>query len=294
MTTKLSVVIATYNRCDDLKECLSSIFDLRNKPYEVIVVDSDSEDETEKLKKRFPIKFLSVARKNRQLARNIGISNAKGDVVAFLDDDVVVCEGWLNYIIRPYVNERVGGVGGRVIPYGKSKNFYVRTNRENVGKVFGSGLVIGNFDLPLKKTIEVDSLIGCNMSFRRELLLEVGGFDENFAGTGYRDDTDLCMRIRRLRYGLVYHPKALVWHKFKGKCISNDWTYWYVRNHVYFYFKNLFAQDKLSYPSFLYSMFMPPRGYILKSGIKLKIEPVLVLHVLKGLFDGYKTWQRSA
>lgn len=287
------MVIATYNRYKDLRECLCSIFDLKVKPYEVIVVDSNSRDETGKLKDFFPIKFFSITKKNRQLARNIGISNASGDILAFLDDDVAVYKEWLNYIIEPYVNHSVGGVGGRVIPYGKSDKFHVKTSRGDIGKVFSNGLVIGNFDLPSENLIQVDSLIGCNMSFRRELLLKVGGFDENYAGTGYRDDTDLCIRIRRLGYKLVYHPKALVWHKFKGKHVSGEWSYWYVRNHVYFYFKNLFAQYKLGFPMFLYYMFMPPRDYILKSEVKLKIEPMLVLNVFKGLFNGYKTWQKS-
>jgi len=293
LNARISVVIPTYNRYEDLYECLHSIFALKVKPYEVIVVDSNSMDETGKLKDCFPIKFVSIKERSRQHARNLGISMASGDIIAFLDDDVVVCEEWLNQIVKPYVNDSVGGVGGRVIAYGTSNKFYVKIGRGNVGRIFSNGLVIGNFDLPSRNLIAVDSFIGCNMSFGRELLLKVGGFDENYAGTGYRDDTDLCIRIRRLGYKLVYNPKALVYHKFRGKRVSGKWSYWYVRNHVYFYFKNLFAQNRLSFPMFLYYMFMPPRDYVLKSEVKLKIEPMLVLNVLKGLFDGYKTWQKS-
>ena len=287
------MVIPTYNRYKDLKGCLCSIFGLKTKPYEVIVVDSNSADDTEKLKVCFPIKFVSISKRNRQRARNLGISMASGNIIAFLDDDVLVHKEWLNQIIKLYINDSVGGVGGRVIPYGASDKFHVKISRGAVGKVFSNGLVIGNFDLPSRTLIEVDSLIGCNMSFRRKLLLKVGGFDENYTGTGYRDDTDLCIRIRRLGYKLLYNPNALVWHKFKGKLMSGVWSYWYVRNHVYFYFKNLFAQYKLGFLMFLYHMLMPPRDYVLKSGVKVKMEPALVLNVLKGLFDGYKTWRKS-
>lgn len=287
------MVIATYNRHKDLRECLCSIFDLKVKPYEVIVVDSNSRDETRKLKNCFPIKFVSIRERNRQCARNLGISMASGEIIAFLDDDVVVYKGWLNQIVKPYANDSVGGVGGRVIPYGVPNKFHVKTSMDDIGKVFINGLVIGNFDLPSENLVKVDSFIGCNMSFRQELLLKVGGFDENYVGTGYRDDTDLCIRIRRLGYELIYNPNALVLHKFRGKRVSDNWSYWYVRNHVYFYFKNLFAQNSIGFPMFLYHMFMPPRDYVLKSGVKPKIEPMLVPNVFKGFFDGYRTWQKS-
>jgi GT2 family glycosyltransferase len=288
----VSVVIATYNRLNDLAECLRSLFDEEVKPYEVIVVDSNSTDGTENLKDHFPIKFLSLKERNRQRARNLGISAASGDVVAFLDDDVIVHKEWLKKISEPYMNDDgVGGVGGRAIPYGASERFYVSVGRNEVGRVFRNGLVIGNFDMPLKNLVEVDSFIGCNMSFRRGLLLRAGGFDENYLGTGYRDDTDLCLRVRKFDHKLLYQSKALVWHKFRGKHVGSAWSYWYVRNQVYFYMKNMFVESKSGFPLFVYRMFFPPRDYVLKSGVKLNIEPALISKVLRGLIDGYRTWR---
>jgi len=291
LTVKVSIVIATYNRCEDLKECLDSVFDLEVEPLEVIVVDSKSTDNTKQLKDCFPIEFVSTNRRNRQSARNLGISIADGDVIAFLDDDVVVGDEWLREMIISYTDSTVGGVGGRAIPYGSTEEFYTKISNTEVGKVFNDGLVIGNFDFPSEKMLEVDSFIGCNMSFRRDLLLRVRGFDENYLGTGYRDDTDLCMRIRRLGYKLLYQPKSLVWHKFRGKRVSSEWSYWYIRNHVYFYLKNIFSEHKRGFPFFLHKMFFPPRDYVLKSGIKMKINPALISNVFRGLTDGYKTWK---
>lgn len=293
MTARVSIVIATYNRCEDLRECLSSIFDLKDGLLEVIVVDSKSTDGTRQLKDRFPIEFVSINRRNRQSARNLGISNAHGDIIAFLDDDVVVSDEWLDRMIIPYTDSSVGGVGGRTIPYGKTEEFYTKVSENEIGKVFNDGLVLGNFDFPSESIVEVDSFIGCNMSFRRGLLLRVGGFDENYIGTGYRDDTDLCIRIRRLGYKLLYQPKSLVWHKFRGKRVSSDWSYWYIRNHVYFYLKNIFAEHRKSFLFFLQKMFFPPRDYVLKSGINLRIDPTLISNVFRGFADGYKTWKNS-
>ncbi|MEM2971630.1 MAG: glycosyltransferase family 2 protein [Candidatus Bathyarchaeia archaeon] len=294
MSFKVSIIIATYNRFNDLKECLSSVFRLKTKPHEVIIVDSNSTDGTRTLKDYFPAKFVFTSKRNRQYARNLGISTTTGDIVAFLDDDVVVQKEWLNEIVKPYVDKSVGGVGGRVIPYGKSAKFYLKISKCDVGKVYSNGLVIGNFDVPSQNLLEVDSLLGCNMSFRRELLLKLKGFDENYAGTGYRDDTDMCIRIRKLGYKILYNPKALIWHKFKGKQVGGVWSYWYIRNNVYFYLKNFYAQYKLSFPIFLYRLFMPPRDYILKSGVKVKIEPTLFLNTFKGFINGFKTWQKHA
>jgi glycogen(starch) synthase len=291
LNARVSVVIATYKRVDDLKECLNSIFGLSTPPYEIIVVDSNSRDGTEELGNLFAIKYASIRDRNRQRARNLGISMARGEIVAFLDDDVIVDANWLNQIATSYTDIEVGGVGGRVLPVGSHKGSYVKTAQSDIGKVSIDGLVVGNFDLPAKNAIRVDSFIGCNMSFRRALLVKEGGFDEKYVGSGYRDDTDLCMRIRRRGYWLVYNPKALVWHKYRGKKISRDWSYWYVRNNVYFYLKNLFPQYRLRLPIFLYSLFMPPRDYVLKSGIRMKIEPSVLINVLKGFRDGHRTWR---
>ncbi|MEM3010835.1 MAG: glycosyltransferase family 2 protein [Candidatus Bathyarchaeia archaeon] len=288
---KLSVVIITYNRYKDLKECLDSIFKMHQKPYEVIVVDSNSRDGTDTVKNKYPIEFISIPQKNMQKARNVGIFRAKGEIVAFLDDDVVVDKNWSKYILEPYKDRKVGGVGGRVINYGASPESYVKLKDAGVGRVFKNGLVLGNFDTLLAQSIEVDCFIGCNMSFRRELLLKIGGCDEKLKGNCFRDDTDLCLRIKNLGYKLIFQPKALVWHKFRGKQITNEWIYWYVRNNTYFYLKNIFPKSRLRFPFFLYRMFFPPKDYVQKSGVKIKKSPKIFPTALVGLYHGIKAYK---
>lgn len=290
---KLSVVIVTYNRYRDLKECLDSVFNLADQPYEVIVVDSCSTDDTDKVKECYPIRFISIPERSMVSARNVGITAAQGDIVAFLDDDVVVDKTWSKYIIKPYQDNNVGGVGGRVITYGKTKKHYVKVKNREVGRVFSNGLVLGNFDTPLTHPVEVDCLFGCNMSFRRDLLLEAGGFDENYKGNCFREETDCCIRIKKLGYTLIYQPKALVWHKFWGKTTNREWGYWYMRNHTYFYLKNVFPQSKAKLPIFLYRTFFPPRDYMLKVGMKVKLEFKTLAFAFKGLLDGSKAHARA-
>lgn len=289
----LSVVIATYNRCEDLRECLDSLFDMGEKPYEVIVIDSCSMDGTKEVKDSYPIEFFSIHERSRQKARNVGISVARGDVIAFLDDDVVVNNGWSKSLIDPYEDETVGAVGGRVIPYGNPSRKYSSVNKEVVGKVSNDGLVLGNFNTPLQSCIEVDCLMGCNMSVRKKILQRIGGFDENLKGTCYRDDTDCCLGVKRIGYKVLYQPKAVVWHKFKGKNIDRKWIYWYVRNHTYFYLKNIFHKARAKLPLFFLRTLFPPRAYVLKSGIKVKPELRVILSTLKGFVDGAKAWKKS-
>jgi len=288
---KLSVIIITYNRYEDLKECLDSIFKMRQKPYEVIVVDSHSTDNTETVKNMYPIDFITIPQRNMQKARNVGISRAKGEIIAFLDDDVIVDKNWSKHILEPYRNKEVGGVGGRVINYGSSPTCYVKVKDPRVGLVSKDGFVLGNFDTLLEHPVEVDCFIGCNMSFRKELLLKIGGCDEKLEGNCFRDDTDLCLRIKNLGYKLIFQPKALVWHKFRGKKITNEWVYWYVRNNTYFYLKNVFPKSRIRFPIFLYKMFFPPKDYVQKSGIKIKKSPKTLLLALAGIYQGIKTYK---
>ena len=293
MKSKLSIVIATYNRYKDLVDCLDSIIKMNYLPFEIIIVDSSSTDDTRKIKDSYPIRFVSIKEKSRERARNIGSSLAEGDIVAFLDDDVLAHPQWSKHLVETYKHSQIGGVGGRVIPYGAPENFYQKVIKVDVGKIFKTGFVMGNYDTLLESPIEVDSLIGCNMSFRKGVMKKVGGFDENFSGNCFRDDTDYCVRIRKQGYKLLYQPKALVWHKFKGKTANPQWVYWYIRNNTYFYFKHVFAQSRLQLASFFYWMFFPPRDYVLKSGIRVKLNLTTLALALKGILDGINVYRAN-
>lgn len=283
-----SVIIITYNRRKDLEECLNSLFNMSVEPYEVIVVDSSSTDGTEKAKDLYPINFISIEERGITKARNKGISVAQGDVVAFVDDDVIVSRDWLKYLLKAYNGGRAHGVGGRVMPHGTSKEYYIETKKIIVGKVFDDGLVISNFDAALPSSIEVDFIYGCNMSFKKEALLRVGGFDENLKGNCFREDTDVCLRLKKLRYKIVYQPKALVWHKCKNKILDCESVYWYTRNHTYFYLKNIFPENKAKFPLFFYRLFFPPRDYIKRLGFQIELSPRFSVCALTGLIDGIK------
>jgi len=287
---KASVLIPTYNRRNDLEECVKSLLSMNFKPYEIIVVDSHSTDGTEELQEIYTMRYVRIEQRNRQTARNVGVSKAEGDVIAFLDDDVVVSQNWLKNLLKPYKDPNVGGVGGRTIPYGQPPSFCVKIRLSGVGKVHNDGLVLSNFDTPLHQPLEVDCLPGCNMSFKKDALASVNGFDENFEGNCFRDDTDLCLRIRKLGYRLIFQPKSIVWHKRKGRKIDEHWIYWYVRNNTYFYLKNIFPAKKRYLPMFFFRQMFPPKEYVQKSEVKVKPTVTLPLLTLKGFVNGLCTY----
>ena len=282
----LSVVIATHNRSDDLEDCIRSLLRMKRQPLEIIAVDSSSLDNTRKLAETYPIQYISIREENRQRARNIGLSKSKGDIVAFIDDDVVVDQDWCTNLLISYSDTRIGGVGGRVIPFGAPIDRLSKIKRSETGKVYADGLILGNFDVVLPSLTEVDHLAGCNMSFRKDLLIKLGGFDENFIGSGFRDDTDTSLRIKKAGYKLIYQSKALVWHKFLGRVFDEKWTYWYVRNSIYFYFKNISPPSGFYFPQFLLRLILIPQGYIKKSRVSVKPTCPIFLAAVRGMVEG--------
>ena len=263
----LSVVIVTYNRCEDLKESLDAISKLEEKPCEIIVVDSNSTDCTHDIIRQYPIHFLNMNERGMVKARNVGWQHAKGDIIAFVDDDAQVSKTWSKYILEPFSNEKVGGVVGRVISSVDRVELNVQKHNE-VGKVFVNGFVLGNFDSDQEDTTQVDTLIGCNMSFKRCVLEEVGGFDEKFRGNCLREDTDISLRVRKLNYKLVFHPKASVIHKYTGRPVTKTWFYWNIYNHTYFFLKNFKPITPQKFFHFLVVTLRPPAEYVEKNNLK--------------------------
>jgi GT2 family glycosyltransferase len=189
------------------------------------------------------------------VARNIGIIKAKGEIIAFIDDDAIADEDWIKQILRNYNRKKIGAVGGKVI-----EDRPLRENRKNAGSLIGkigkTGELISNFDLGNDK-IEADHIKGTNMSFIKKNLIEIGGFDNLYGGRAYREETDVCVRLKKRGYQIIFDPKAKVFHKRIGPKSSHAIRkniiieYWRARNHIYFYFKNIFSSYVRHFLGFL-------------------------------------------
>jgi len=174
-------------------------------------VDDGSTDGTEalgaELAKRPRVRYLRQENRGAAAARNRGIAEAAGHIVAFTDDDCLVPPEWLERLADGYARHpEVAGVGGRIVaPPDVLRTRAVARLEDHVARnVYGAGEeeVLGGFDCPAGGTN--------NMSYRRDALLEVGGFDEGFPPRVWGEDADLKLRITRRGGRLLYVPVAVV------------------------------------------------------------------------------------
>jgi glycogen synthase len=212
-TPLCSVVISTYNRASFLRNTLQSLARQTYHDFEVIVVCGPCTDETKSVLAAYSerLRVISCPIKNLSVSRNLGIEAAAGDIVAFIDDDAIATPRWLEELVAGYVSDDIGGVGGVVIDHtGRSYQYKYslcnRLGRTDFGKVPPFDSNVGPGANPFIY------LQGTNASFRRERLIEIGGFNEQIAY--YHDETDVCLRIIDSGYRLSALDGAAVFHKY--------------------------------------------------------------------------------
>ncbi|MCM8792618.1 MAG: glycosyltransferase family 2 protein [Candidatus Omnitrophica bacterium] len=193
----ISVVIPTYNRYPILVKLIENLWKQNPRPLEIIVIDQTENQEAlkekflKKLIKENIIRYIYQSKVSANIARNRGIKEAKGEIVLILNDDVIIPEDFIKNHMKNFFDFLIVAVSGAVIEddSGFTDIIPLRYYRKFTGWMY--------FPLNFSKRTEVINLNACNMSVRRDVILRVGGFDENFTHT-YFDDTDLSLRIHRL------------------------------------------------------------------------------------------------
>jgi GT2 family glycosyltransferase len=217
---KASIIIPTYNRGALLCSTIEMTLQQTHRDCEVIVVDQSPSMETQVStyieSVRHRVRYLRLKSPNLPGARNAGINAASGEIVLFLDYDVMIGPAYVSSILGTYTNDDIGGVCGVPIPQ-SCGDYVAESNR--VANLLGieehsqSGEIVG-----------VKTMMGVNMSFQRRALIEAGLFDEAFAGSGWGEDTDLTMRVRRLGYRFLLNTRINVIHlePATGGCSNRD------------------------------------------------------------------------
>ncbi|MGB7053568.1 MAG: glycosyltransferase family 2 protein [Acidimicrobiales bacterium] len=248
--TSASVVVITFERPDHLARCLEHLERQATAPWEIIVVDSSVSDDTEQLVgEKFPsITYRRTAAGRGAMAtvRNMGYEMASGDVIAFVDDDAYAEPDWLTRLLVPYDELDVGAVGGRQI---RRQPGELTEGLDAIGRLLPDGTLTGNFAADPGRVVTVDHLLGANMSFRRRVLDEIGGIRDGYFGTCVREESDLCLRVARAGYRLLYAPDAVVEHVAapynKGRRFDLRYQYWSQKNHVIYLVRNFGANDPI-------------------------------------------------
>lgn len=238
----LTVIIVTYNRPDCVRQCLECLMAQEPKPDQVIVVDASSDTRTrDVVAESAGVEYLrnESGYGHMTQSRNVGLGRARGDVVVFLDDDAYAHPGWLAHLLEEYDDESVGGVGGRALNNQPGEEVL---GVDRIGRFTSSGELTGFFAANPARTLDVDHLVGCNMSFRRSVLQELGGLRDDYPGTELREETDICFRVRKLGYRLVFTPFAVVDHvgapQGKGQRFDLRYAYYGQRNHMVLLLRN--------------------------------------------------------
>lgn len=207
----LSIVICTYNRIDHLKRCLDYLRCQSNPNFEVVVVDGPSTDGTKAYLARHGngIKVFENPHCNLSASRNIGIANAAGDIVAFIDDDSIPFDTWVDSVLRAY-NERpltVAALGGPVFFAGT-----LSFQSEDIGIDVRARTKISIRQQELGKDGWYRAIAGTNSSFVRETTIRHGGFDEQF--DYFLDEAELSLRLQLKGHLVGYSQDVLVRHEF--------------------------------------------------------------------------------
>lgn len=237
-----SIIVNTYNRADSLAATLHSLGRLNYPAYEIIVVNGPSTDNTIAVMRAHAntIRAGSCSERNLSISRNVGIEMARGDLLAFLDDDAVAHPDWLADAAKAFDHEEVGGVGGFVFGHTGYDLQFSYSLCDRMGNAYHDTSVPlpelcypGSFRYP--------ALLGTNSIFRRSALLEIGGFDEQY--DYFLDETDVDLRLVDAGYVLKQIPRAFIYHRYLPSHIRNEARINInyrpiVRNRIYFSLKN--------------------------------------------------------
>ena len=223
---RASIVIPVHNAFARTYACLASILERTGDvPYEVIVVDDASSDETRQLDRLVSgVKVVRHATNKGFIeACHAGAAVATGEYLVFLNNDTFVSQGWLAQLLAPFAERsrqgETGLVGAKLVyPDGRLQ--------EAGGIVFsdGSGWNYGRGDDPSDPRYEFQCeahyCSGCCIAIRRELFHELGGFDRRYAPM-YYEDVDLAFAVRASGRRVVFQPGCLIIH-FEGGTAGTD------------------------------------------------------------------------
>lgn len=288
---RASLIIPSLGRQEFLRQTVDRFLAFPFDGWELIVVDQTPEPAVglQELARDRPLqmRYIHITTRGLPNARNVGIREARGDIVLFVDDDVVPDEGLLEGHLAAYADPRVGGVAGRVVE--EVAKPQILAGGGGVGRVRRyDGRITRHFDA--RHPCDIDHVPGNNMSFRRQILVDIGGFDRRFGGTAHLEESDVSLRVTARGWRLRFAPEASLTHLSLqvGGCRELDltkWLYWYGHNYLLFARKNL--------PGWAFPIFLTERIAKLLFTALRHARPDYFTRGLAGLRDGNATWHQG-
>ncbi len=201
-SVSISVVIPAYNAAATIEECLLSLGEqtIPRAEYEVIVVDDGSTDQTGEVARRHGASVLKQPNSGPAAARNRGIAAARGDIVLFTDADCAPAPDWIEQMAAPLSDQRIVGVKG-----------IYRTRQRSLAARFIQLEYQDRYDHTARSEYVdfIDTYAAC---YRRQVLVESGGFDTSFP-LASTEDQELSFRLAEAGHKMVFNPRAIVYHR---------------------------------------------------------------------------------
>jgi glycosyltransferase involved in cell wall biosynthesis len=217
---RISVILCTYNRCDSLRKALGSIAagaSPDSAEWEVLVVDNNSTDQTKEIVNDFirrysgRFRYVFEGRQGKSHALNSGIRNARGEILAFTDDDVVVHPTWLQNLTAGLRAGKWAGAGGRILPDWPCAPPSWLPIKDQYGTA-----PLAMFDFGLEPSQLTEAPFGANMAFHRRIFEKYGDFRVDLGPRPKseirNEDTEFGARLLAAGELLKYEPAAVVYH----------------------------------------------------------------------------------
>jgi len=196
----VTVAIPCYNAETYLPDLLKAIFDQTVAPDEILIVDDGSTDSTVKIAKTYPVKVIEHGtNKGLARARNTALKAASGDIIVYFDADTTPEGRNLERIKKEYNGKDIAGIGGQEFfskpekPIDLWRNLFWRQTHGN------------------QRIHSTWMLMGLVSSYRKAILIQIGGFNESYRTHG--EDVDIGLRLRKAGYRMVYLPEVGVYHR---------------------------------------------------------------------------------
>jgi GT2 family glycosyltransferase len=196
---RISVVVCSFNGSRVIRRCLEGLSRQNYPDYEVIVIDDGSTDDTAAIAAGFEVRLVSTPNRGLSAARNEGLAQASGEIVAYIDDDAWPDPDWLSFLAWTFRTTDHAAVGGPNLP--------PRGDGPTAELV---ALAPGGPNHVLRTDTEAEHIPGCNSAFRADRLRAIDGYDTRFRTAG--DDVDVCWRLHERGWTVGFSPGAVVWH----------------------------------------------------------------------------------
>ena len=255
---EVSIIVITHNRCQLLEKCIQSLLHQKTDiPYEIIIIDNDSTDNTKETVEKYDVKYLFVSHEISKRPRNQGVKVAQGDIVAYIDDDATADYNWVQNIFKAISSGSADAVGGKILDSSKG-----------VSSMAHHAMEFGKFTHDNEGLLR--NIPTVNAAYKKEIFESEKFDDKLFVG----EDPDFNWRLIKKGYVLKYNPEIVVFHDSSIN-IRKLITKKYKQGHWFFIVRNKNPDIPLQFVKNKYLLLLMLPLYIIGSFLRGLNNPYL-------------------